>query len=179
MFRSFVASSNGVCVWPARMGMGAGSREHWTLPGTVYLRRILHSGCCSNTRFFCFGVFLFLRSFCLLRFGSRPVVAVNASTNKKKFQLSSLLAVVDCTYCVAPCLSSPSTQVTWDDLGMERSHNLMEGGADIPVTADNKEEYVELYANFLLSEAVSRQFDRFKQGFLRVMSGASSIALLR
>lgn len=70
-------------------------------------------------------------------------------------------------------------QVTWDDLGMERSHDLLEGGADIPVTADNKDEYVELYAKFLLSDAVSRQFDRFKQGFLRVMSGASSISLLR
>lgn len=69
--------------------------------------------------------------------------------------------------------------MTWDDLGMERSHDLLEGGADIPVTAENKEGYVELYANFLLSDAVSRQFDRFKQGFLRVMSGASSIALLR
>ncbi|CAN0164002.1 unnamed protein product, partial [Hapterophycus canaliculatus] len=53
------------------------------------------------------------------------------------------------------------------------------GGADIPVTAENKEEYVELYAQFLLMSAVSRQFEHFKQGFLRVMSGASSISLLR
>ncbi|CAM9423866.1 unnamed protein product [Scytosiphon promiscuus] len=70
-------------------------------------------------------------------------------------------------------------RVTWDDLGMERSHDLLEGGADIPVTADNKEEYLELYAQFLLMNAVSRQFDRFKQGFLRVMSGASTMSLLR
>ncbi|CAM9468222.1 unnamed protein product [Ectocarpus fasciculatus] len=70
-------------------------------------------------------------------------------------------------------------RVTWDDLGMERSHDLLEGGADIPVTSENKEGYVELYAQFLLVGAVSRQMDHFKQGFLRVMSGAASISLFR
>ncbi|CAM9972017.1 unnamed protein product [Ectocarpus sp. 12 AP-2014] len=70
-------------------------------------------------------------------------------------------------------------RVTWDDLGMERSHDLVEGGANIPVTSENKESYVELYAQFLLVGAVSRQMDHFKQGFLRVMSGAASISLFR
>ncbi|CAB1107056.1 unnamed protein product [Ectocarpus sp. CCAP 1310/34] len=70
-----------------------------------------------------------------------------------------------------------SLEVTWDDLGMERSHDLVEGGANIPVTSENKESYVELYAQFLLVGAVSRQMDHFKQGFLRVMSGAASISL--
>lgn len=62
---------------------------------------------------------------------------------------------------------------------MERSHDLLEGGANIPVTSENKESYLELYAQFLLVGAVSRQMDHFKQGFLRVMSGAASISLFR
>ncbi|CAM9338819.1 unnamed protein product [Ectocarpus sp. 4 AP-2014] len=70
-------------------------------------------------------------------------------------------------------------RVTWDDLGMERTHDLVKGGANIPVTSENKESYVELYAQFLLVGAVSRQMDHFKQGFLRVMSGAASISLFR
>lgn len=78
---------------------------------------------------------------------------------------------------VARC--QPSRQVTWDDLGVQRTHDLKENGENIPVTAANKEEYVELYAKFLLVDSVSRQFERFKQGFMRVMGGAASIALLR
>ncbi|CAN0120978.1 unnamed protein product, partial [Laminaria digitata] len=70
-------------------------------------------------------------------------------------------------------------QVTWDDLGVQRTHDLKENGADIPVTASNKKEYVERYANFLLVESVSPQFAHFKQGFMRVMSGSASISLLR
>ena len=70
-------------------------------------------------------------------------------------------------------------QVTWDDLGVQRTHDLKENGANIPVTAYNKKEYVERYANFLLVESVSHQFAHFKQGFMRVMSGAASISLLR
>lgn len=70
-------------------------------------------------------------------------------------------------------------QVTWDDLGMLRSHDLKENGENIPVTASNKEEYVELYAKFLLVDSVYRQFEWFKQGFMRVMGDTASISLLR
>ncbi|CAN0139316.1 unnamed protein product, partial [Laminaria digitata] len=70
-------------------------------------------------------------------------------------------------------------RVTWDDLGVQRTHDLKENGANIPVTASNKKEYVQRYANFLLVESVSHQFARFKQGFMRVMSGTASISLLR
>lgn len=70
-------------------------------------------------------------------------------------------------------------QVTWDDLGMQRRHELKPGGASIPVTSTNREEYVELYARFLVVESVARQFEKFKQGFMRVMGGAPSMSLLR
>lgn len=69
--------------------------------------------------------------------------------------------------------------MTWDDLGVQRTHELKAGGKDIPVTSANKEEYVELYAKFLLADSVSRQFEMFNRGFMRVMGGAYSISLLR
>lgn len=62
---------------------------------------------------------------------------------------------------------------------MQRTHELKPGGKDIPVTSSNKEEYVGLYAKFLLVDSISRQFEMFKRGFMRVMGEAHSIGLLR
>lgn len=70
-------------------------------------------------------------------------------------------------------------QVTWDYLGVKRAYDLKENGANIPVTAYNKKEYVERYARFLLVKSVSHQFSHFIQGFMRVMSGTASFSLLR
>ena len=67
----------------------------------------------------------------------------------------------------------------WDDLGVQRTHDLKENGANIPVTAANKDEYLELYAKFVLIKSVSLQFAHFERGFWRVMSGAASMSLLR
>ncbi|KAM6261668.1 putative E3 ubiquitin-protein ligase HERC4 [Porphyrio hochstetteri] len=44
---------------------------------------------------------------------------------------------------------------------------LKEGGANIPVTKENRSEYVDLYLNYLLSESVREPFEDFMQGFLR------------
>ncbi|CAM9600033.1 unnamed protein product [Choristocarpus tenellus] len=41
-------------------------------------------------------------------------------------------------------------QITWDDLGFQRSHDLKEGGGNQPVTSANKEEYIELYAKYVV-----------------------------
>lgn len=69
--------------------------------------------------------------------------------------------------------------MTWDDFGGTRSYDLKEGGENIPVTAENKEEYIELYAKFMLVDSVSQQFECFKQGFIRIMGNTSSVALFR
>ena len=44
---------------------------------------------------------------------------------------------------------------------------LKSGGEDIPVTSDNKNEYVKLYVEYVLFKT---QFDAFKKGFLKVVS---------
>jgi len=47
---------------------------------------------------------------------------------------------------------------------------LKSGGEDIPVTSDNKNEYVKLYVEFVLFKSCETQFDAFKKGFLKVAS---------
>ena len=48
---------------------------------------------------------------------------------------------------------------------------LKPGGEDIPVTSENKTEYVKLYVDHVLAKSCSAQFEAFKKGFLKVVSG--------
>merc|ERR1719445_1190808 len=48
---------------------------------------------------------------------------------------------------------------------------LKPGGNDIPVTSENKTEYVKLYVDHVLAKSCSAQFEAFKKGFLKVVSG--------
>ncbi|XP_053604119.1 probable E3 ubiquitin-protein ligase HERC4 isoform X3 [Plodia interpunctella] len=57
-------------------------------------------------------------------------------------------------------------------------HPLKEDGVNLPVTSDNKNEYVELYVDFLLNKSVENQFKAFNQGFQKVCGG-SIIKLFR
>lgn len=47
-------------------------------------------------------------------------------------------------------------------------HPLKENGENIPVTFENKAEYVDLYVDFLLNKSVENQFNAFNQGFQKV-----------
>jgi ubiquitin-protein ligase E3 A/E3 ubiquitin-protein ligase HERC4 len=69
-------------------------------------------------------------------------------------------------------------EVTWMDLGAERRRELKPGGANIPVTNNNKEEYVMLYVKWLLVDSIQSQYDEFERGFVQVMED-SSLDLLR
>mmetsp|Transcript_8087 Transcript_8087/g.11776 ORF Transcript_8087/g.11776 Transcript_8087/m.11776 type:complete len:1158 (-) Transcript_8087:98-3571(-) len=69
-------------------------------------------------------------------------------------------------------------EVTVLELGQEQKIELKEGGSDIPVTNDNKEEYVLLYVKWLLVDSVQPQWDAFENGIMRVME-ASSLDLFR
>lgn len=42
---------------------------------------------------------------------------------------------------------------------------LKPGGADVPVTEENKKEYVELIVEYRISKRVHEQFDAFMSGF--------------
>ncbi|XP_063683277.1 ubiquitin-protein ligase E3A-like isoform X2 [Bolinopsis microptera] len=50
------------------------------------------------------------------------------------------------------------------------THHLVEGGDEIPVTSDNKHEFVSKYVDYVLNTSVSKQFDQFKKGFDMVAS---------
>ena len=70
-------------------------------------------------------------------------------------------------------------EVTWvDDLGEERRRDLKAGGSEIPVTSENKEEYVRLYVTWLLVDSIYAQWQLFENGVIRVLEG-SSITLCR
>ena len=69
-------------------------------------------------------------------------------------------------------------EVAWMDLGQERKKELKVGGSDIAVTSENKEEYVRLYARWLLVDSIASQYDEFERGFNQVMEDSSLDILL-
>lgn len=60
-------------------------------------------------------------------------------------------------------------QISQTDLfGNPVLYDLKEDGDEIPVTKDNREEFVEMYADYILNKSVESQFKAFKKGFLMV-----------
>jgi hypothetical protein len=57
--------------------------------------------------------------------------------------------------------------------GEIRSVDLVPGGSEIAVTAENREDYVSAYTRHLLESCIDRQFGHFRTGFLRLCSGAA------
>ncbi|XP_046395665.1 ubiquitin-protein ligase E3A isoform X1 [Ischnura elegans] len=55
-----------------------------------------------------------------------------------------------------------------DVFGSAFFHELKEGGDQIYVTQENKKEFVDLYADFLLNKSVEKQFKAFRRGFQMV-----------
>ena len=53
--------------------------------------------------------------------------------------------------------------------GQINSHELKEGGIDLPVTDDNKHEYIDLMLHWRLDRGVAKQMESFKKGFSEVM----------
>lgn len=55
-----------------------------------------------------------------------------------------------------------------DVFGSLQKHSLKKDGEKIIVCQSNKHEFVELYADFLLSQSIEKQFKAFKKGFQMV-----------
>lgn len=64
-------------------------------------------------------------------------------------------------------------EVNWDDLGQEKVKELKPNGSNIPVSSENKEEYVLLYVKWLLTDSIYPQYNSFEAGFMRVMENTS------
>ncbi|XP_071604828.1 probable E3 ubiquitin-protein ligase HECTD2 isoform X2 [Heliangelus exortis] len=66
-------------------------------------------------------------------------------------------------------------QVFQEEFGVIKSYNLKPNGDKIPVTNQNRKEYVKLYVDFLLNKTIYKQFSAFYYGFHSV---CASYALL-
>ncbi|PRP86145.1 ubiquitin-protein ligase E3A [Planoprotostelium fungivorum] len=62
-------------------------------------------------------------------------------------------------------------QVTYkNEFGENATFDLKENGEQIPVTNENREEYVRLYMEYLTETSVKQQYDRFYKGFSTLCS---------
>lgn len=64
-----------------------------------------------------------------------------------------------------------------DVFGSVLFHELRENGDKHYVNQENKKEFVDLYADFLLNRSVARQFKAFRRGF-QMVTDESPLALL-
>lgn len=64
-----------------------------------------------------------------------------------------------------------------DVFGSLSFHELKENGDEQYVAQENKKEFVDLYADFLLNKSVERQFNAFRRGF-QMVTDESPLALL-
>ncbi|KAJ1961752.1 hypothetical protein GGI12_003069 [Dipsacomyces acuminosporus] len=63
-------------------------------------------------------------------------------------------------------------EVEYDDLGEIRTHELVPGGADVQLTVDNREEFIDKYVDFTFNISCKAQFAEFKAGFDRICGGS-------
>lgn len=64
-------------------------------------------------------------------------------------------------------------QITYETLGELKTVDLKENGGEITVTTENRQEYVDLYVDYLINKSVESQFEAFKRGFKKVCGGAA------
>lgn len=56
-----------------------------------------------------------------------------------------------------------------DNFGELVTRELKPNGSNITVSNSSRQEYVHLYTQYVLEDAISKQFAAFSQGFLQVM----------
>lgn len=64
-----------------------------------------------------------------------------------------------------------SFEYSYEVFGAVKTVELKPGGSAIPVTRANRDEYVALYVDYLLTASVARQYDAFHRGFHLVCHG--------
>ncbi|XP_042312596.1 probable E3 ubiquitin-protein ligase HECTD2 isoform X4 [Sceloporus undulatus] len=69
-------------------------------------------------------------------------------------------------------------QVFQEEFGVIKCYNLKSNGDKIPVTNQNRKEYVQLYVDFLLNKSIYKQFAAFYYGFHSVCA-SYALMLLR
>lgn len=59
----------------------------------------------------------------------------------------------------------------YEAYGEEKSEELKPGGANIDLTNDNRQEYVQLTVDYILTKSIAKQYNAFSNGFLMVCEG--------
>ena len=77
----------------------------------------------------------------------------------RNIQQSNTVDSMSLTFCTS-----------YDNFGMEQLVEFKAGGAHVPVTNANKQEFVDLYVDWLLNTSVAAQFTPFYKGFYKVIS---------
>ncbi|XP_044727132.1 probable E3 ubiquitin-protein ligase HERC4 isoform X2 [Chrysoperla carnea] len=62
-------------------------------------------------------------------------------------------------------------EISRDVYGEMRTVELKPGGEQIPLTLENKKEFVDLYVDFVLNKSCHQHFTHFYQGFMKVCGG--------
>ncbi|XP_011882075.1 PREDICTED: probable E3 ubiquitin-protein ligase HERC4 isoform X2 [Vollenhovia emeryi] len=66
------------------------------------------------------------------------------------------------------CLNFMITREVFDE---RKNFELIPGGENVPVTLKNKQQYVDLYVDYILNKSVETQFRAFAKGFHNVCGG--------
>ncbi|XP_018560806.1 probable E3 ubiquitin-protein ligase HERC4 isoform X2 [Anoplophora glabripennis] len=66
---------------------------------------------------------------------------------------------------------SLSFDISRDMFGEAVTIPLKPNGSNVPVTQENKQEYVNLYINYIFNESVKHQYEAFHKGFMKVCGG--------
>eukprot|EP00210_Caulerpa_lentillifera_P006699 g6401.t1 len=69
---------------------------------------------------------------------------------------------------------SMTFEVEYESFGEMCTRELKPSGTSIPVTKENREEYVELYTKYILEDSIHNQFEAFKDGFWKVTAFLST-----
>ncbi|KAK9720272.1 hypothetical protein K7432_004228 [Basidiobolus ranarum] len=69
-------------------------------------------------------------------------------------------------------------EIAYDEAGVMNTFPLIPNGVNVPVTNNNRDEYVHLYIEHFANKYVSKQFDALRDGFSRVCGG-TALSMLR
>ncbi|XP_071953932.1 probable E3 ubiquitin-protein ligase HERC4 [Antedon mediterranea] len=84
---------------------------------------------------------------------------------------SSLENILDYDDCDLQDVFGIFFQFSSEFLGDVCTIELKEGGKDIPVTYENKQEFVDLYIDCMFNESIKEQYSAFAEGFHQVCGG--------
>lgn len=62
-------------------------------------------------------------------------------------------------------------EVVRDVFGEKRIFELIPGGSKVPVTLNNKKQFIDLYVDYILNKSVDHHFEKFYNGFHKVCGG--------